>query len=116
MVLDSRLHHEVGGGVLVPAHGEAGLYLSLLLVAVDLLPQLVYQPQQRGPGDFALGEEAVGETAKETCPYWSQFQVAADLLLHLVYQPQYRGPGDFAHGEEAVGETAEETCPWPTTE
>ena len=70
MALGSLLHHEVGGGDLVAARGEAGIYWSQLLVTVDLILRFVYQPQQRGPGDFALGEEAVGETAEEACP-WS---------------------------------------------
>ena len=61
--MDTLLHHEVGGGVQVPARGEAGICWSQLLKAVDLLLRLVCQPQQRGPGDFALGEEGVGETA-----------------------------------------------------
>ena len=87
VAMETFLHHKVGGGVLVLARGEAGIYWSLLLVAVDLLPQLVYQPQQRGPGDFALGEEAVGETAEQICLgclhlYWPQLLVAMETLLH----------------------------------
>ena len=96
VAMETLVHHKVGWGVLVPACGEAGPYWSQLVMAVDLLLHLVYQPQRRGPGDFALGEEAVGETAEETCPYWSQFLVAADSLLHLVYQPQQWGHGYFA--------------------
>ena len=69
--METLLHHRVDGGVLVPARDEAGLYLSQLLVAVDLLLQLVYQLQQRGPDDFpADWQGAVGTAAEEGLIKW----------------------------------------------
>ena len=75
----------VGKGLVGVSAGQAGLgnlhlYWPQLLVAMETLLHLVYQPQQRGPGDFmwqlvpglplASGEEAVQSPAGEELVGW----------------------------------------------